>query len=76
MVGLGVYGFRLLTNPVELARKVRAKNVYAPFYELADSDWGRVQMRLLGLIFLVVGILGGVGVVIATLRSTDYMGFR
>jgi hypothetical protein len=67
LVGFGVYGFRLLTNPVELARRVRAKRVYAPFYELVDSHWGRVQMRLLGLIFLAASICGILSVIIISM---------
>jgi hypothetical protein len=70
LAGFGVYGFRLLTNPVELARKVRAKRIYAPFYDLADSRSGRLQMQLLGLIFLIASAYGAIIVILSS------MGYR
>ena len=63
LVGFGTYGFLLLTNPIDLPRRARVKRYHAPFYELTGSRSGRLQMRLVGLIFLVASICGAVVVI-------------
>ena len=57
LICTGTIGYQLLAHPVRLARKAEEKRIYIPFLETTRTRIGTLQVRLMGLVFLLASAL-------------------
>jgi len=51
-----VYGLAFLLAPGKVATKVRRMRMYAPILDAARTKSGRIQLRIMGLIFTIASL--------------------
>ena len=56
LLSIAVVAYLLLTKPLAVAEFATRKGFVVVFLELTRAKWGRIQVRLFGLVFLVVSI--------------------
>jgi hypothetical protein len=71
---LGGVGAYFLIDPVGLAEKVSRRGVHIPILDYAETKVGRIQLRVMGLVFILVTLLFLFGILSAALGGKELRG--